>query len=217
MWASGLQDFGCATLAIDNRARNFPYISMSIDFDVDVRVDLPRKDKQEKRAISVFPIEDLHAACASLQRKVNFYAYLGGAADVNICLSINPHIVAASNLLGNGSAIPHSKLSNCLTPLTRIRGLRHVEIQGPLSHSVRSATIASMCDRRLSATETMGLIGAQMDQGDEASMEDDLKSAILAYKMALHTVRGSYFDRDGNDDIILIEGRFNGRKASQYV
>ena len=225
----GLQTFGVAVLAENNGADRFPGISMHIDFVVGIQCRVPWEGNLGKRAVSVFLIEDRHAVCAYLQRKVNQCAHHGAyhkiapyvhyaySDVVHIHISISSHIGAVSTLLENGFPRPDSKLSMCLDHLTRMRGLKHVEINGPVTSQYRSATIAAMCDQPLHGTATMKLIESQMDQGDDASIKYHWDSAVLAYKTALHTICGSYYYPDGSDDVILVGGRFQGQQVSRYV
>ena len=213
LWGIGLQNLKIAILARGERAHEFPGISMSIDFDLDYQIGALWNNNQNSRASSVFLIEDLPAACASLQCKADRI----GARKASIRISINSHTGAVSTLLENGYPMPDSKLSRCLTPLGRIRGVKHVEIHGPVSSPYKSAMIASMCDRPLDVTETMELIGTQSDQGDEASIETHWELAISAYKTALHTIDGCSFRLDRNEDVVLINGRFQNQQASRYV
>ena len=216
-WDNRLQDFGVAVFAIDDRARAFPGISMSIDFDIGNQPRTLWNNRMEMRAVSIFLVEDIPAVCASLQRRVDYYSNGAGSRDVNLQISLSSHVGAASTLLENGSPTPGSKLSKCLDPLRQIHGVNNVEISGPVSSLYSSDTIAAMCAQPLNATQTMKLVGTQFDRGNKASTNNQLESAISAYKTALQTIRGSCFDRNGDDDVVLIGGRFHGQLASWYV
>lgn len=212
-WGIGLQNLKATVLARGEKACGFPGVGMSIDFSTRSGVGVI-KNNNLSRAISIFLVEDLPAACATLQHEVD----RAGAGRASIRISISSHIGAVSNLLvKNGYPTPDPKLSRCLTPLGRLRGVKHVEIHGLVSSPYKSAIIAAMCDHPLTVAESMELIGAQIDQGDKASMDDHWESAILAYKAALHAIHGVPFRLDHSEDVVIIGGRFHGQRASRYV
>ena len=214
-WGIGPHNPKVSLLARGERACGFPGISMSIDFQVGYQDGVLRKNKPDSRAVSVFLVEDLLAACASIQGEVDHAG--AGAGAASICISVSEHIGAVSTLLKNEYPTPGSRLSIFLTALGRLCGFKNVEIHGPVSSPYKSALIAAMCDQPLNVVETMESIGAQIDQGDEASKENHWDSAILAYGMALNTIRGSSFRLDRSANAVLIGGRFHGQQARRYV
>lgn len=213
-WNTELRDCGVAIVAKHDQARACPTIGLIIDLNANDQATDNTTDSREQRATSLFMLEDLSAACIFLQRRMD--RYNSRFQNSNIRVTVCPRVVAVSNGSEGDWLLPKTQASRYLGPLWHVHGATRVEIDGPVDPTYRAATIASMCGRRLKAKEYMRMVGAQFDEGDKASNEDGLWTAIAAYKAALMTIRGSSFDAEDGYQT-LVGGRFHGHLAGRYV
>ncbi|KAL8795152.1 MAG: hypothetical protein Q9195_002307 [Heterodermia aff. obscurata] len=164
----------------------------------------------EESMYFVFPADDLPAACVYLQRKIQ--ESNDNSGDVNIRVQTCPSVIETASLLQDGASPKvESKLSKCLEPLKQIRGANQVDIDGPTSHYT-AALIAAMTDQRRSVKETMDLVAAHFDRGDQYLLEGARRRAITEYKTACLAMEMGVFD-ETEVNKVLIGGRFHGLLA----
>ena len=210
-YRGGVGDQSVAVIATGDQARSFPGIAMSIDFDAGYQPAIGNSGQREKRHTAVLAIEDLPAACATLQQKLTNYNT--GSIAVAIRVTISNQVGKTSMISKDGVPVPGSKLSKCLNPLRQLRGAHLVEISGPTSASYKADTIAIMSGRRLSANEAMQLIGAHLDQGDKVFLANQLELAIKDYQAALYALHRSHLDVEHETSEKVIGGRYHGLEA----
>ena len=165
----------------------------------------------QKRAHSVFLLEDLSAACIPLQRM----AKISGRSIISV--TISPHIVDSLVLLEDGSPTAGSKLYRCLENLRQIQGIGHAEILGPVESVYKSSITADMYEK-WTAKKAMDLVEARFDEGDKAALKGRFSEAILGYEAAVHVIRGNLWGCGPSEhEEMLVSGRFSGVWARWYV
>ena len=161
-----------------------------------------------------FTAADLPAACVYLQRRIEEANNNSRDAYLRV-LACQCMIEAASLLKDHASPKVGTKLSKCLEPLRHLRGASQVDIDGLTSHYT-AALIAAITDRRRSAKETMNLVVAHMDRGDQHLLRGASRLAITEYKNGCHAIESRVFDEmETNEE--LVGGRFHGLLAGWYV
>ena len=173
-----------------------------------------RFEPPDERIYFNFTADDLPAACVYLQRKIQ--ESNNNSRDAYLRVVACPCMIEAASLLeDHASPKVGTKLSKCLEPLRHLRGASQVDIDGPTSHYT-AALIAAITDRRRNAKETMDLVVAHMDRGDQHLLRGASRLAITEYKNGCHTIESRVFDEmETNEE--LLGGRFHGLLAGWYV
>ena len=161
-----------------------------------------------------FTAADLPAACVYLQRRIQ--EANNNSRDAYLRVVACPCMIEAASLLqDHASPKVGTKLSKCLEPLRHLRGASQVDIDGHTSHYT-AALIAAITDRRRSAKETMELVAAHMDRGDQYLLQGASRLAIAEYKNGCHAIESRGFDQmETNEE--LVGGRFHGLPAGWYA
>ena len=206
-----LRPSGVAVLAEDTQARAFPATSMTIAIDVD-ESEYYTNSSRATRRMSLFLLEDLPAACVSLQHQTVWHNSHSRNLDFHITL--NRHLGDIPSLFGDGLPVPGSKLWKCLDPLRNIRGANFVSIDGLADISYTTAIMAKLREGPLDSKKLIAMIEAQLDQGDQALLGGDLVSAIDIYKATLNTVRACSLNEDEQHEVI-VSGRFQDIQAGR--
>lgn len=207
-----LENSGVAKLARNAQARTVPAVGMTVNFGAGHPPGIYyEKSRNEQTSIVIF-LEDLAAACISLQRNFDRYGEHSQSVDLRIMLS--RHLGDITSLSQNGFPVPNSKLWECLDPLRNIRGTNIVSIDGLASLSYTTTIMAKMREGPPDVSTFMARIEAQLDQGDQALREGDQVSAIDSYKAALNTVRAIALTEEERHEVI-VGSRFHDIKAGQ--
>ena len=146
--------------------------------------------------VCVIPIEDLPAACAELQKKIR------------TCTRNNRRVIIS---LRGYDRVPTTKQARFLEPLWQLRGASFGAAEG-LGWPSLEDTASAMRYHYFSVNETMGIVGTLINEGDEATVQGKPELAIARYKAALNTIRGSAFDQNEEEEL-LVGGCFNGSLA----
>ena len=223
-----LRKCGVAILARGNRARAFPAIGMAIELDVDRRWYYAETGRRRPRTrVEVFTVDDLPAACVCLQRLIsgpdNILPPVISFPDHRISKAVNIRVTVSSGINRADCAwydrrpVAGSKLFRCLEPLRRVRHASRVEIYSPGCVSYIDDLEAMMCGWPLSVKETMDLVVAHFDRGDQHYLSGALKPAIAEYKAALRTLPKGTFDEKEEDEAFedMVGGRFDGLSSNR--
>ena len=197
---------GVVVFARGAQARTFPAVGMAVNFgDGDpprFYADVP----PDERPRIVFLLEDLAAACISLQRKVDWYGRHSPNLDIRITLS--PQLRHISSAFQHGFPVPGSKLWKCFDPLRNLRGASFMGIDGLASPSHTTSTLAKMREGPPDPRTFVAMIEVRMDRGGQALLQGDIESSIDLYKATLNTVQARSLDEDERHQVIL-GGRFD--------
>ena len=205
--ANEITDYGVALVGREDLECFNPPFAMSIDM-------VDGFDDDEGSMNFVFTADDLPAACVYIQRKIHESS--DNSHRVYMYVETCPSVVEAARLLqDDASPRRGTKLSKCLEPLRQIRGASQVVIDGNTSHYT-TALAAAMTDRRPSPIETMDLVAAHFDRGDQYLLTGAPRRSITEYKAAFQAIqRGVFNGVESNEEVV--GGRFNGLSAGWYV
>lgn len=200
-------------LAEADQARTFPNIGMTIDVKGGDDGDSAANGGGEitQHQVSVIAVEDLSAACVALQWKMIDHEI--NDQDVEISVTISPHLERVSIRSKDGSPATGSKLHKCLEPLRQLRWVHHVVINGCGNGPYLADITVAMCGSLLSAAETMNLVADYINRGDKALFEGADCVAIDRYKDAIKLIHSSSF-HDLEIDEILTDGMFKDVTAA---
>ncbi|KAL8797319.1 MAG: hypothetical protein Q9195_000473 [Heterodermia aff. obscurata] len=198
-----------------SKASACPAMGMSIELAV-TRGKV-RGDNDEVRdllrlpnMVQAFTLDDLPAACVTIQRNID--EAVKWSQKVYIRIVVSSGIDRMEGLSDDLCPVPGSKLRRCLEPLRQLRDVCQVDLLVDGCPAYADNLANTMCGWRRTAKEIMDLAVTHFDRGDDHFHRKSPKSAIDEYKAALHTIRSGSFDEKefGRE---MIGGRFDGFSA----
>ena len=196
---------GVCGVAVINESRaveTCPFVGMSIELDSHLG--------RAHTRMALFTVDDLPAACVSIQRKID--DAIQGSGHPHLTFKINPEIERVTYLRDQASPVPGSQYSKCLEPLGQIRGVSKVSVFEERD-ACYTATLG-IGRPQLSAKESMDLVAADWKQAHQHRLAGSFRSAIGGWQAALHTIQRGAFKGDGLNEK-MVGGRFDGLSAGQ--
>ena len=193
---------GVAVITQTRAVETCPFVGMSIELD-------SRLGRAYTR-MALFMVDDLPAACVSIQRKIN--DAIQGLGHPHLTFRINPEIERVAYLGDQAWPVPGSQYSKCLAPLGQLRGVSKVSVFEERD-ACYTATLG-IGGPQLSAKESMDLVVAHGDQAHQHRLDGSFRSAIDGWQTALGTIRRRAFEEDGLNEQ-MVGGHFDGLSAGQ--